>query len=288
MANQQSGNKARKKAKAKKKKPLKGLAAQADKFDCYQQSVQEPEHEVDMFEQVFREAYGRKPLTLREDFCGTFAVCCEWVRSSSRRRAWAVDRDAEPLQWGKQHNLGKLTARAARRVQVLEQDVRDQNTPPVEVLAAQNFSFWIFKTRAEMTDYFKVAHGNLAAEGVMVMDMMGGRDCYDTDLTDKRTIVKGRKGFKYHWQQVCFNPVNSHATCHIHFKFGDGSRIKRAFEYHWRFWTIPEIREILAEAGFRDSLIYRDEADDGEDSRWVVADEMENDPSWICYLIGIK
>ena len=46
----------------------------ADKFVCYQQSVQEPDHEIEVFDQIYREAFKSKALTLREDFCGTFAV----------------------------------------------------------------------------------------------------------------------------------------------------------------------------------------------------------------------
>lgn len=265
------------------------MADRADKFDCYLQSVQEPEHEVDMFNLVYNEINGRKPLTLREDFCGTFAVCCDWVKSDKKRQAWAVDLSEETLQWGKQNNLGKLKPAVAERVEVLQQDVREGNTPPVDVLAAQNFSFWCFKTRPELLDYFKKARANLADDGLMIMDMMGGQDCYDTDLVDKRTIVKGKKGFKYHWEQAYFNPVNADVSFYIHFKFGDGSKLKRAFEYHWRFWTIPEVRELLIEAGFSEALVYWDEEeDDDKDARWVTTEEMRNDASWICYIVARK
>lgn len=265
------------------------MADEADKFDCYLQSVQEPEHEIEIFDQIFRDIYDRKPLTLREDFCGTFSVCCEWAKSNKKREAWGVDLCSDTLQWGKDNQLSKLKPAAAERVHVLEQDVRDSNTPPVDVLAAQNFSFWGFKTRAELLEYFKKAHANLADEGVMIMDMMGGQDCYDTDLVDKRTIVKGKKGFKYHWEQAYFNPVTSDCTFYIHFKFGDGSKMKRAFEYNWRFWTIPEVRELLAEAGFSTSLVYWDEEeDDDEDANWIAVEEMPNDDSWICYIVGLK
>ncbi len=133
------------------------LAERADKFVCYQKSVQTPEHEVEFFEQAFREAYRRKPYSLREDFCGTFAICCRWVASHSRRTAVGVDLCAETLQWGREHNLQKLTDAQQSRVKLIEQDVRRRNRPPVDVLAAQNFSFWIFKTRKEVIDYFKIA-----------------------------------------------------------------------------------------------------------------------------------
>jgi hypothetical protein len=282
-------SKAKRNPPIQKKQNKQTLADKADKFDCYQQSVQEPEHEIDIFDQAFREAYNRKALKLREDFCGTFAVCCYWVESDSKRSAWGVDLCEETLQWGKNNNLNKLKEKDSRRVTVMEQDVRERSTPQVDVLAAQNFSFWIFKTREEVLEYFKVAYANLAAEGVIVMDMMGGRDCYDSDLVDKRTIVKGKNGFKYHWEQAYFNPVNSHCKFYIHFKFADGSKIKKAFQYDWRFWTIPEVRELLMEAGFRDTVVYWEEdTEDDEDATWSKVDEAPNDYSWLCYVVGIK
>ena len=76
-------------------------------------------------------------------------------------------------------------------------------------------------------NYFKIAYENLGEKGVMVMDMMGGKECYASDVTDKRTIIKGKDGFKYHWEQAYFNPVTADCSFFIHFKFGDGSMIKK-------------------------------------------------------------
>lgn len=260
----------------------------ADKFVCYQQSVQEPDHEIEVFDQIYREAFKSKALTLREDFCGTFAVSCEWVKSDKYRKALGIDICPDTLQWGVENNLGKLKPKVAERVEVLEQDVRTKTTPQVDILAAQNFSFWIFKTREEVVNYFRIAYENLNDKGIMIMDMMGGKECYASDVTDKRTIVKGKKGFKYHWEQAYFNPVNADCSFYIHFKFGDGSKIEKAFEYHWRFWTVAEVREMLAEAGFSKSLVYWDVADEDEDADWQSVDEAPNDDSWLSYVVGIK
>jgi hypothetical protein len=267
------------------------MAERADKFDCYQRSVQTPEHEVEFFEQAYREAFKKKPFALREDFCGTFAVCCEWVASHSKRTAVGVDLCPETLQWGREHNLAKLNSTQQKRVRLVEQDVRRRNRPTVDVLAAQNFSFWIFKTRQEVIEYFKMARSNLKPQGIMVIDMMGGGECYEEELVDKRTIVKGKKGFKYHWEQANFNPVTADASFYISFKFADGSKLKRAFEYHWRFWTIPEVREMLEEAGFRESHVYweNDEEEDDEDyGMWQRGDDAPSNPSWICYIVALK
>jgi len=273
-----------------KRKGKPTLAQRADRFVCYEKSVQTPEHEVEFLEQAYREAYRRKPYSLREDFCGTFAVCCHWVKSHRRRTAVGVDLCGDTLEWGREHNLAALSDAEQKRVKLLQQDVRKRNRPPVDVLAAQNFSFWIFKTRDQLRDYFRIARSNLKKEGVMVMDMMGGGECYEEDLVDKRTIVKGKKGFKYHWKQISYNPVTAEAKFAISFRFADGSKLKHAFEYDWRFWTIPEVRELLTEAGFRESHVYweiedEDEEDTGE---WERGDDAPSHPSWICYLVAVK
>lgn len=275
-----------------KKKSRKGkkLADTADKFDCYQKSVQAPEHEIEFFEQAYRDANGRKPMVLREDFCGTFAVCCEWVKSSPSRTALGVDLCGDTLQWGRDNNLAKLTDSEASRLRLLQQDVRKRNRPQADVLAAQNFSFWIFKTRQTLLEYFTLARANLKAGGVMVMDMMGGGDCFLEDQTDKRTIGSGKKAFKYYWEQARFNPVTSDASFYISFRFKDGSKLKRAFEYHWRFWSIVEVRELLEEAGFRESHVYwQEEDEDGEDTGvWSRTEEAASSAVWVSYLVAVK
>ena len=280
-------------AKSTPKKKLR-LAEKADKFDCYQRSVQAPEHEVEFFEQAFKEAYRRKPISLREDFCGTFAICCEWVKSNSQRTAIGVDLCAATLQWGRDHNLEKLQPAQQQRVRLIEQDVRKKNRPTVDVLAAQNFSFWIFKSRPEVVEYFRAARANLNPAGILVMDMMGGADCFREDNVDKRIIKKGKKGFKYIWRQVSFNPVNHDAKFSISFKFKDGSELENAFEYDWRFWSIPEVREMLTEAGFSASHCYfeveneDDEEVDETGDQWARAEVAPSHPVWLAYIVAIR
>ena len=273
-----------------RQKSKKTLAQKADKYKCYLKSVQSPEHEVDFFNQAFREAFGRKPVTLREDFCGTFAVCCEWVKLGKKRTALAVDLDAEPLTWGRKNNYALLNEEQQSRIRILEQDVRKTNRPRVDVLAAQNFSFWIFKTRPELLEYFRIARSNMATESVMIMDMMGGGDCFTEGSVDKRVIKKGKNGFRYHWEQRRFNPVNHDASFAISFKFKDGSKLKRAFRYQWRFWTIPEVRELLQEAGFSESHVYWEREDEhGEDTgEWSRGEKAPSNPSWIAYIVAIR
>ena len=269
---------------------LPSLAQQADKYVCYQQSVQEPEHEVAFFEQAWSDAFGGSAVRLREDFCGTFAVSCEWVKSDAARSAVGVDLDPEPLEWGRRHNLASLSGEQQRRVRLLEQDVRKKNRPGADIVAAQNFSFWLFKTRRDLLKYFRTARQNLGDRGLLVMDMMGGGDCYIEGHKDKRTIRRGKRGYKYFWHQESFNPVTHDARFTISFKFKDGSWLEDVFVYDWRFWTVAEVRELLAEAGFAESHVYWEVLDENEEETgdWERVDDAPSDPSWVCYLVGVK
>jgi len=295
------------KPRKKKDKPadLPTMASVADKYVLYQLSVQEPEHEVEFFDRIYEQRHGRKPTILREDFCGTFAVCCEWVKLGADRRAVGVDLDPEPLDWGRAHNLSKVPEDRQQNIELRQDDVRTIDTSGgADILAAQNFSFWYFKTRAAVVDYFKVAHANLAEGGMMVIDMMGGGECYEEDHRDIRSIggydkaMKDRSDappmkfgkFKYIWEQHSYNPINHDASFFIHFKFKDGSMIERAFEYHWRFWTIAEVCELLREAGFSDAQIYWEQEDEDGDGNgeWEVVTDAASDPSWIAYIVGVR
>ena len=77
--------------------------------------------------------------------------------------------------------------------------------------------------------------------------------------------------------------------CHIHFKFPDGSRIRRAFSYAWRLWSLPEIREVLSEAGFTRSTVYwqgtNEESGEGN-GVFEPTEQGEADASWIVYLVA--
>jgi hypothetical protein len=262
----------------------------ADKHALYLTSVQDAEHEVDFFEQVYKEEFGRKPKHLREDFCGTFKVCCEWVKSKKSRTAMGVDLDGPTLDYGRTHYLAELTDDQQARVTLVQDDVRKVLPKKADVLAAQNFSFWIFKTRAELLAYFRKARRNLADDGVMVLDMMGGGDCFIEEHEDVRTYGKGKHKFKYVWEQARHNPVTAEALFHIHFRFPDGSALEKAFTYDWRFWTIPEVRELLHEAGFDETFVYWEtEDDDGEGTgEWKKVESASADPSWIAYLTAVR
>ena len=122
-------------------------ARNADLHWLYEQSVQNVEAEVIFIDRVFRKEYGRSPSFIREDFCGTALLCSEWVQRRRSNTALGVDYDGPTLEWGRVNNLAPLGERASA-VTLVQDDVRKVTTPKAEVLAATNFSWWGFKTRA--------------------------------------------------------------------------------------------------------------------------------------------
>lgn len=258
----------------------------ADKYDLYQRAVQEPEADCRFFDRVYRKAYGRRPLVLREDFCGTAATCCQWVRDGARREAHGYDLDPEPLAWGRAHNLSRLPAGARLRVRLVEQDVLAVDHTGADVIAAQNFSYFGFRTREKLLEYFRAARANLAPQGVLVLDIMGGPEVLEEDVEEHKRMGD----VTYVWEQERFDPIHHRLKCHIHFKLRGGGWIRRAFSYDWRLWTIPEVRELLDEAGFCASEVYwEDTGSDGEGNGvFRKRRRAESDPAWVSYVVAIK
>lgn len=262
------------------------LAERADRYDLYQRSVQDPEWEVGFMSETYRSLRGRAPRRLREDFCGTALFACEWVKSGRDREAVGVDMDAAVLAWGREHNVAKLSPAAATRLTLLQGDVLDVRTPPVDIVAAFNFSYWVFRERVVLRRYFERVRASLAEAGIFMLDAYGG---YDALRVMREREDMGR--FVYIWEQAGYDPVASGTTCHIHFAFPDGSRLNQAFSYHWRLWTLVELREVLAEAGFKASTVYWQGTDpktgEGTDEFRPV-DRGDPDPAWIAYIVAEK
>jgi hypothetical protein len=67
--------------------------------------------------------------------------------------------------------------------------------------------------------------------------------------------------------------------------------MNRAFRYHWRVWSIPELRDILHDAGFGQVDCYWEgTAEDGESGNGIFRKTRKgtNDPAWVAYLVAPK
>lgn len=272
----------------KKRRPQDGKPSQAERADrhrLYEQSVQATDFEYEFVDTQFQRLRGREPHLLREDFCGTAKMCCEWVSQRKGNRAIGVDLDPEVLEWARRNNLSELNEEQRSRVTLLEDNVLTVATEPPDVVMAMNFSWQIFKDRNTLRGYFSSLREALADDGVLFLDAFGGYEAYK-ELKEKTK----HKGFTYVWEQASYDPISGSMVCYIHFNFNDGSRLKKAFVYEWRLWTLPEVQEILREAGFSDVTIYwQGEDEDGEpDGVFEPATVGEADPGWICMISACK
>ncbi|HKQ59077.1 MAG TPA: class I SAM-dependent methyltransferase, partial [Candidatus Eisenbacteria bacterium] len=96
--------------------------------------------------------------------------------------------------------------------------------------------------------------------------------------------------FHYTWEQSSFNPVDHRLRSHIHFRLAGGRTHRRAFSYDWRMWTLPELRELLEEAGFRDAWVYVQDWDDRAHQpldTYSRRERFENQIGWLAYVVGI-
>jgi SAM-dependent methyltransferase len=261
-------------------------AKRADVFALYQEAVQDPEGDVALVSRIFKRHFGRPPRSLREDFCGTAAMACAWVRDHRENRAWGVDLDPVPLAWGREHNLAALRPEQAARIRLIRGDVMDVSHAKVDATVAFNFSYFVFKTREELVRYFKKARSTLRSDGVLILDLYGG-----ADAQRRMTETREHGHFDYVWDQDAFDPINHGAVDYIHCEFSDGSRIQRAFSYDWRLWGIPEVRDALADAGFSASETYWEQTDQRTNEGngiYYRAQRAEDDPAWVAYVIGVK
>lgn len=256
-------------------------ASTADRFVLYQRAVQRADKEVRFLARLFARKAGRPALSLCEDFCGTALLCAEWVRKRGRS-AVGIDIDPESLAWGATHNLAPSKGTPAR-VRLLQQDVRAPRRGPFDLTVALNFSYCTLRTREGLRDYFKRVRRSMAADGLFVFDVLGGHRSWRRCSEPRRL-----SDYTYTWEQASIDPISNSMVSHIHFDFPDGSRIQKAFSYRWRLWTIPELRELLAESGFSRSTVYWE---DGGDVRYGTGTyraraRVEQEAAWVAYLVA--
>jgi hypothetical protein len=208
-----------------------------------------------MIRDWFRDLKGRTPKLLREDFCGTFGVCCEWVKLGPGYRAYGRDLDPEPLRWGRAHLLPKLGAARRARLEISREDVLAPARPACDLVVALNFSCFALKTRRELAAYFANSLAGLRRGGVLALDCFGG-----PGALRKGTRTRAYPGFAYFWEQLGRGRGKGEARFAIHFKPDGGRRLRNAFVYDWRLWSVAELRTMLKRAGFRAVTVLRKDA----------------------------
>lgn len=256
-----------------------------DKYAFYSEAVQSPADDVKFYRKVYKELrHGSIPKTLREDFCGAGAICCEWVKLDKTHSSCGLDLDAEPMNYGRANYISQLTPEQQSRIVLIKKDVLSKNLPSADIVVAVNFSYFFFKKREILKRYFENVYKTLSPNGLFVLDIFGGTQCTH-DIED----VTKHKNFTYYWDQQSFDPVTNEAYFEIHFGYKK-KKYEGVFIYDWRMWTIPEIREIMQEVGFQETHVYWEgtKKDGSGDGNFKRTDKGEDCLSWIAYICGVK
>jgi len=258
----------------------------SEKYRLYEESVQCHETDIDFINAQFKNFFGFAPKSLREDFGGTAALACDWTKQSIEHKAWSIDLDPEPIKYGLNNHYQRLNDEEKQRMIYIEDNVLNDFDFKVDVVAAFNFSYFIFKKRAELVNYFKKVRAGLNPKGAFFIDLFGGTEA--REMTEEETE---HENFSYFWDCDSYNPLTDECTYKIHFKIHETeTKYEDVFVYNWRMWGVQELREILADAGFSKTYTYwegTDEEDGSGDGNFFITDQVENCESWVSYIAAI-
>ncbi|CAH8263903.1 unnamed protein product [Arabidopsis lyrata] len=283
---------------------------------------------------------GRQPLHFQEDFCGTALLSAEWLKTDTRRTAIGLDFDLEALEWCMDNNISKLGSDVYSRmslfhgnvlspleakqvksksheliqnislddgddnedlvdpsvVESLEKDGPD-SLPKRDIVCAFNFSCCCLHKRSELVSYFKNARDALSKKGgIFVMDLYGG-----ASAEGQLKLQRKFPNFTYTWEQAEFDILSRKTRISLHYHLQKQNRkIRHAFSYSWRLWSLPEIKDCMEEAGFSSVHFWLREMPDasemrrtdgfgaGRDIKYEQVKSFQQCDSWNAYIVAVS
>jgi len=141
------------------------------------------------------------------------------------------------------------------------------------------------------------------SEGVFICDTYAGESAFLTGevhryhpIPDDRLAELGAEPgdrIRYTWEQRAADPLTGMVTNALHFRLERAGTILAelddAFVYHWRLWSVPELRDAMLEAGFARTAVYNQEPDaiDSDGNAHVEPTTPDDlDDSFIVYMAG--
>lgn len=233
---------------------------------------------------------GKKANSFREDFCGTSRISAEWVKSARNRTALGMDLDPEPLDYFERNHRPKLLPSQSERIRLVQKNVLVPTHEKFDLIGACNFSFFIFKERETLIQYFRAARASLKPKGALFLEMAGGEGMQEGMHEERMVRVPNVGRVKYVWEQMDYDAISAVNDYAIHFQLPNRKWMRKAFEYHWRLWGIREIREMLKEAGFTKTHVFWETSDSSGKGTGEYAPMEQGDPAhaWIAYVAGVK
>jgi hypothetical protein len=271
------------KKSAKKVTQKKNLKLTRDeKYHLYESSVQNPEADVKFIRKEYQKVFNKEPLVLREDFCGTGSMACEWVAQSENHTAFGIDLDVEPISYGLDHHFLTMPEDAQSRMKYILGNVLNDYDFKADIIVAFNFSYFLFKKRSDLVAYFSKVRLHLNKEGLLFIDLFGG-----TETRKELEESNKHKSHTYFWDCHSYNPLTAECQYYIHFKdHKTGVKHEKVFSYDWRMWDAKELQDVLNDAGFNDVQIYWEGVDKDGTGNGVfkMYKTAENCESWVTYI----
>lgn len=269
-----------------------------NRFDLYELCVQSPAMQARFLRALTRGLQTapaddpRHDLVLAEDFAGSASIARAWAALGPGHRAIIIDRDAEPLE----HARARACEHLGTAFDQLEFRCRDvlhaapHNGPEADVLAAFNFAVCELHERADLLLYLRHARRRLRPGGIAAFDLYLGASAFIPGEAEQ--VIPGPDGpVRYTWEQRAADPLTGRVLNAIHFDLPNGRRLRDVFVYDWRLWSVPELRDAMAEAGFTSTEVHAgygdaiDEAGDPHPRPIVDPDELDPDNA-VVYVVG--
>lgn len=260
------------------------------KHRLYEMSVQSPNWQVEYLPQFCKWLTGKEPRSFREDFCGSGKIACEWVLRSKKNRALGLDLDQQVLDYAEETNRAALPKEAQKRVRFTKQNVLKSTREKFDWIGAFNFSYYVFHTRRELLQYAKAAFKSLEKKGTLFLEIAGGEGFLESGIEEYSIPVPGLGKVKQIWEKHQYDPITQVNDYSIHFQLPNGEWMNDAFQYHWRIWGIRDLREVLLDAGFKQTVVLWEKTNAKGDGtgELEVLEETGSHHSWVAYVVGIK
>ncbi|CAL5426326.1 unnamed protein product [Camellia sinensis] len=171
--------------------------------------------------------------------------------------------------------------------------MKDFPLPARDIVCAFNYSCCCLHSRIDLLSYFKHARNALSRKGgIFVMDLYGGTSS-ELELRMQRKFPN----FTYVWEQAGFDIIQRKTRISLHFHLQkQQKKLRHAFSYSWRLWSLPEIKDCLEEAGFQSVHFWIREMPNageirsmegfgsGRDVKYEEVSSFEQQDSWNAYI----
>eukprot|EP00250_Pteridium_aquilinum_P007543 c17232_g1_i1 orf=361-1563(-) len=166
--------------------------------------------------------------------------------------------------------------------------------PSVDIVCAFNYSCCCLHKRSDLVLYFKHALDALSGKGgIFAMDLYGGVSS-EAPLKLRRHFLN----FMYIWEQEAFDVINRMTKISLHFQLKNSKMLRHAFTYHWRLWSLPEVRDCLEEVGFdsihiwlRDMPSLEEKGNNEDtwdnDSKYEETTAFYQQSAWNAYVVAV-